>query len=108
MPPRRTAWRSCTATARGAPSSLPTRGCCGLHARAMRVSCGVHCRTALRGSAHGRPFHILRFYGMCLGLGCVLFVLLPKGYSAMGFAYFDSRLVSVAVINIRHFIVGAY
>ena len=80
----------------------------GLQYLAIVIIFDVKDRMALPGNAHGRPFHILWFYGMCLGLGCVLFVLLPKGYSAMGFDYFDSRLVSVAVINIHHFIVDAY
>jgi len=80
----------------------------GLQYLAIVIIFDVKDRMALPGNAHGRLFHTLWFYGMCLGLGCVLFVLLPRAYSAMGFDYFDSRLVSVAVINIHHFIVDAY
>src|SRR6266850_8227207 len=65
-------------------------------------------QVSLPGNTHGRLFHTLWFYGISLGLGCILFILLPKTYAAMGFDYFDGRLVSVAVINIHHFIVDAY
>jgi hypothetical protein len=80
----------------------------GLQYLAIVIIFDVKDRMALPGNAHGRPFHALWFYGMCLALGCMLFIALPKAYAAMGFDYFDGRLVSVAVINIHHFIVDAY
>jgi hypothetical protein len=65
-------------------------------------------RTAAPGGTRGGSLHGLGFYGMSLGLGYALFILLPKAYVAMGFDYFDCTLVSIAVINIHHFAVDAY
>ncbi len=79
----------------------------GLQYLAIVIVFDVKDRAGLAAGGRGRA-RMLWFYGMCLGLGCVLFVLLPRAYAAMGFDYFDGRLVSVAVINIHHFIVDAY
>lgn len=64
-------------------------------------------RTRL-GNGHGWVRRASWFYALCLGFGCVLFLALPRAYAVMGFDYEDSRLVSIAVINIHHFIVDAY
>ena len=80
----------------------------GLQYLAIVIVFDVKDRMALPGNAHGRLFHALWFYGMSLGLGFALFVGLPRIYAAMGFDFFEGRLVSVAVINIHHFIVDAY
>jgi hypothetical protein len=60
------------------------------------------------GNSRGAAFHAAWFYGASLVLGYVLFVVLPNVYRLAGFDYYDARLVSVAVINIHHFIVDAY
>jgi len=52
--------------------------------------------------------HALWFYGLCLGLGYVLFQVLPLGYEAAGFGWAASSTLVVAAINIHHFIVDAY
>jgi hypothetical protein len=80
----------------------------GLQYLAIVIVFDVKDRMTLPGNAHGRAFHALWFYGMSLALGFALFVGLPRTYAAMGFDFFDGRLVSVAVINIHHFIVDAY
>ena len=58
-----------------------------------------------RGSSAGL---VLRFYAACLLLAYVLFHLVPRGYAAAGFAYSQSVLMTVAVINLHHFIVDRY
>ena len=50
----------------------------------------------------------VRFYAVCLLLAYVLFHLVPHGYAAAGFAYSQSVLMTIAVINIHHFIVDRY
>jgi len=60
------------------------------------------------GKSRSRWFLALWFYGICLGLGYALFILVPKTYALMGFDYYDGNLVAIAVINIHHFIVDAY
>lgn len=80
----------------------------GLQYLAIVLIFDVGDRMTVAGPAGERMSRALVFYGMSFGLGCVLFVLLPKAYEVMGFDYYDSRLVSVAIINIHHFIVDAY
>lgn len=57
---------------------------------------------------HGRLYHILWFYGMCLLLGYSLFNVLPLAYQFAGFGRVESLLLVVATINIHHFIVDGY
>lgn len=57
---------------------------------------------------HGRLYHVLWFYGVCLLLGYVLFYALPLGYVFLGFGKVESVLLVVAAINIHHFIVDAF
>jgi hypothetical protein len=80
----------------------------GIQYLAIVLIFDVREQMARPGNAYGRWFHTFWFYGLSVALGCVLFLLLPKGYEAIGFDYQDSRLVSVAIINIHHFIVDAY
>jgi hypothetical protein len=80
----------------------------GLQYLAIVMIFDVGDRMAVAGPPGDRLARALVFYGLSFGLGCILFVLLPKAYEAMGFDYYDSRLVSVAIINIHHFIVDAY
>jgi hypothetical protein len=80
----------------------------GLQYLAIVMVFDVGDRMAVAGPAGDRLARALVFYGLSFGLGLILFVLLPKAYETMGFDYYDSRLVSVAIINIHHFIVDAY
>jgi hypothetical protein len=47
----------------------------------------------------------LKFYGSCLVLAYLLFAVWPYFFTWLGFAYSESVLVCVAVINLHHFIV---
>lgn len=80
----------------------------GLQYLAIVIIFDVRDRMALPGNTYGRTFHALWFYGMSLGLGYVLFMLLPLAYRILGFDYANGQLASIAVINIHHFIVDAY
>lgn len=63
-------------------------------------------RTAGNSSSGGAL--TLRFYAVCLVLAYVLFHLVPRGYAAAGFVYGQSVLMTIAMINIHHFIVDRY
>jgi hypothetical protein len=63
---------------------------------------------ALPGNLRGAWYHVAWFYGVCLALGYGLFSCLPWGFVAMGFGMVESVLLTVAAINIHHFIVDAY
>jgi hypothetical protein len=80
----------------------------GLQYMAIVMIFDVREQVARPGNSRGAMFHAAWFYGASLALGYVLFILLPYGYKVAGFDYYDARLVSVAVINIHHFIVDAY
>ena len=60
------------------------------------------------GNTHGKLFHVLWFYGVCLLLGYSLFNVLPLAYLFVGFGRVESILLVVATINIHHFIVDGY
>lgn len=53
-------------------------------------------------------FHVASFYGLSLVLGYGLFSCLPWGFVMAGFGMVESIALSVAAINIHHFIVDAY
>jgi hypothetical protein len=53
-------------------------------------------------------FHMASFYGLSLLLGYGLFSCLPWGFVMAGFGMVESIALSVATINIHHFIVDAY
>jgi hypothetical protein len=80
----------------------------GLQYMAIVMIFDVREQVARPGNSRGAFFHAAWFYGASLVLGYVLFVVLPNVYRLAGFDYYDARLVSVAVINIHHFIVDAY
>jgi hypothetical protein len=69
-----------------------------------------HVNERLKQPSNRRPwwFHGLWFYARCLGLGYVLFQVLPLGYEAVGFGWAASSTLVVAAINLHHFIVDAY
>jgi hypothetical protein len=52
--------------------------------------------------------HALGFYGMSLALGYLLFQCLPLGFVTMGFGAVESVLLTVAAINIHHFLVDGF
>ncbi len=52
--------------------------------------------------------HGLRFYALCVGLAWALFSVWPWAYVMAGFGLAESVLLTVATINVHHFIVDAY
>lgn len=69
-----------------------------------------HVRDQVRrpGNSHGQAFHAVIFYAACLGLGYLLFEVLPLGYVLAGFGVAESLLLVAAVINLHHFVVDAF
>ena len=69
-----------------------------------------HVRERMRAPAnrYGSLFHTVTFYGACVMLAYVLFVLWPDAYTWAGFDGLLTAQLTVAVINIHHFIVDAY
>lgn len=65
-------------------------------------------RVAQPRNAGGPLFHTVTFYGACVALAYVLFVLWPDAYTAVGFDGLLTAQLAVAVINIHHFVVDAY
>ena len=65
-------------------------------------------RTGTRVNSYGPLYHATVFYGACVMLAYVLFVLWPDAYTAVGFDGMLTAQLTVAVINIHHFIVDAY
>lgn len=57
---------------------------------------------------HGAAYHTLWFYGACLILGYSLFEWFPRAYVFAGFAPGTSVMLTVAMINIHHFVVDAF
>jgi len=57
---------------------------------------------------HGGLYHVGWFYFVSLALGYGLFSCLPWGFVAGGFGMTESIILSVAAINIHHFIVDAF
>lgn len=80
----------------------------GIQYLAIVLIFDVRDRMRLPGGSRAGWFHVAWFYAVCLGLGYTLFILLPKGYAAIGFDYFDGNLVAIAFVNIHHFIVDAF
>lgn len=65
-----------------------------------------HCpESATRAS---RVWMAVRFYGLCVMIGYLLFNCLPPGFRALGFGAAESVLLVAAAVNIHHFIVDAY
>jgi hypothetical protein len=52
--------------------------------------------------------HAARFYALCLGLGYLLFRVWPYAGLWFGLTYAESAIVSVAIINIHHFLVDGF
>jgi hypothetical protein len=80
----------------------------GLQYLAIVMIFDVRDQMARQGNARGPLFHSLWFYGASLILGYGLFILLPAAYRLAGLEYSDARLVSIAIVNIHHFVVDAY
>jgi hypothetical protein len=60
------------------------------------------------GNRRGMLYHALTFYGASLALGFVLFDWFPRAYIFMGVAAGTSVMMTVAAINIHHFIVDSF
>jgi hypothetical protein len=65
-------------------------------------------RTRVEANRFGVVSHAVMFYGACVVLAYVLFVLWPNMYVHAGFDPSLTPQLAVAVINIHHFIVDAY
>ncbi len=57
---------------------------------------------------HGMLFHAITFYGASLLLGYVLFDSFPRAYMLAGVAAGTSVMMTVAAINLHHFIVDSF
>jgi hypothetical protein len=80
----------------------------GLQYLAIVTIFHVRERLRLPGNRHGWFFHAALFYAMCLVLAWALFSIWPYGFVAAGFGMAESVLLTVAAINVHHFIVDAY
>lgn len=60
------------------------------------------------GNRHGMLYHAASFYGASLLLGYILFDWFPRAYMFAGFAAGTSVMMTVAAINIHHFIVDSF
>lgn len=60
------------------------------------------------GNQRSTLYYVATFYGLSLLLGYGLFSCLPWGFVMVGFGMVESIILSVAAINIHHFIVDAY
>jgi hypothetical protein len=65
-------------------------------------------RTRAGGNRFGAASHAVMFYGACVVLAWVLFVLWPDTYVWAGFDPTLTPQLTVAVVNLHHFIVDAY
>ena len=60
------------------------------------------------GNTHGWPYHASLFYLRCLALAWALFSVWPYAYVFCGFGLAESAILTVAAINVHHFLVDAY
>jgi len=65
-------------------------------------------RTRLHPEGPSGLIHAARFYAVCLVLGYLLFRAWPFAGLWFGLTYAESAIVSVAVINIHHFLVDGF
>lgn len=65
-------------------------------------------QVAKPGNTQAGWVHGLRFYAMCLALTYLLFQVWPYGFAFLGFGWAESMLVTIAAINLHHFVVDAY
>jgi hypothetical protein len=56
----------------------------------------------------GAGYHVMTFYGMSMILGMVLFLVWPWMYIPFGFELEAAILMTVATVNLHHFIVDGY
>ena len=80
----------------------------GLQYLAIALVFHVKDRQRLEAAPHPWWHHAAAFYGASLGLGYLLFQVWPHAGPLVGFAYAQTLLLVVAVINIHHFIVDAF
>ena len=57
---------------------------------------------------HGAYYHVAWFYGAALLVGYGLFNWFPKAYVSVGFAPATAVMITVAMINIHHFVVDGF
>ena len=80
----------------------------GLQYLVLVVVFHVRERVARPENTWSAGLHALHFYAMCLGLTYLLFQVWPFGLWFVGFGWSESILVSIAAINLHHFVVDAY
>lgn len=80
----------------------------GIQYLAITLLFHVREQTSRPDNMRGWLYHAVRFYGLCLALGYVLFQVWPLAYLAAGFGWAQSVLLVIAVINVHHFIVDAF
>lgn len=80
----------------------------GVQYLAIVIIFHVKDQLARDGNRRGPIYHVVKFYGLSLLLGYGLFNCFPEAFLYAGFGRAESALLTVAVINIHHFIVDAY
>jgi hypothetical protein len=76
----------------------------------LAIALVFHVKDRQRQEVTPRPWwhHAAAFYGASLALGYLLFQVWPHAGPLVGFAYAQTLLLVVALINIHHFIVDAF
>ena len=80
----------------------------GIQYLAIVIIFHVKDQRAREDNRHGTAYHVIWFYAVCVLLGYTLFRVLPGAYVFAGFGLSESMLLTVAAINIHHFIVDGY
>jgi hypothetical protein len=80
----------------------------GVQYLAIVIIFHVKDQMSLPGNRHGVAYHSLWFYGACFLLGYSLFDWFPRAYIFAGFTPATSVMLTVAMINIHHFIVDSF
>jgi hypothetical protein len=75
---------------------------------AIAVLSHVRESTGRPGNTHGAAWHAAWFYGCSLLLGYVLFYTVPWSFQIAGFGRAESVLMTIAAINLHHFVVDGY
>jgi hypothetical protein len=80
----------------------------GLQYLAILAVFHVRDQQARPDNQHGPTYHVLWLYGLCVGLGYLLFQCWPRAYIALGYGKVESIFMVVAIINVHHFIVDGF
>lgn len=80
----------------------------GIQYLAIVIIFHVKDQMALPNNRHGAAYHVLWFYGASLLLGYALFDWFPRAYIYAGFGAATAVTITVAMINLHHFIVDGF